>query len=267
MNAVPRLLKYAAVGRITVRNQLAYLADFLLRTVFLLAILYIFLQLWGVTFRQEGASLIAGYTYEQLIWYLILAESITMACPSLCARIEEEVKSGDIGYKLIRPMSYTLFHAAAYFGEVAVRLLVNIAVGGALGVLVFGWPDFGWGWPAFFAVAIGSVAVNYLLNMALALCAFWVEETRGLEFVYNKLLFTVGGMLLPLEIFPDWLQRICAWLPFQAVIYFASRTAVRFDAELLGRFLLIQWLWVALLAGLVALIFSLGVKKLHVNGG
>ena len=262
-----RLAKYTAVGRITVRNNLAYFYDFLIRSFFLIVILYVFIQLWQVTYEGVGETLIAGYTYEQIIWYLIFAEAIILATPRLTVKVEEEVKRGDIGYQLTRPMSYILFHYASFMGEAAVRFVVNLLVGGALGLFMFGLPDFGWGWIGFLLVAVGSFTVNFVLLMMIALCSFWVEDTRGIDFVYNKLLFTVGGMMLPLETFPDTLHAVCQWLPFQTVVYFASKIATQFDAALLGRMILIQWTWVALLSLGLAAIYRKGVKKLNVNGG
>lgn len=262
-----KLAKYTAVGGITVRNHVAYMYDFLLRSLFLLVILYVFLQLWTVTFEGEGTSRIAGYRFDQIIWYLIFAEAIIMASPRLSLKVEEEVKKGDIGYQLTRPMSYLLFHYSAYMGEAAVRLVVNLAVGGALGLFVFGVPDWGFGWVGYLVMAAGAFTVNFLITMMIALCSFWIEETRGIEFVYNKLLFTVGGMMLPLETFPETLQKVCAWLPFQTVVYFPSKMAVQFDALLIGKFFVIQWIWIALLSLLLALLYRKGVKKLNVNGG
>jgi ABC-2 type transport system permease protein len=262
-----KAVKYAAIGRVTVKNHVAYIMDFLLRTVFFIIIIYIFIQLWTATYHGEGSTRIAGFTLGQIIWYLIFTEAMTLAKPSLSYRIEEEVKSGDVGYRLVRPVNYIGFHYVSYIGEVYFRLLINLAVGVLLGVLVLGLPSFGWGWAGFLALTLGGFTVNFLLNMMLALCAFWVEETRGLEFVYNKLLFTVGGMLMPLEVFPDRLQRVCVWLPFQTVLYFPAKAAVAFQAGDLPRMLGIQCFWIALLTVGVAAIYRKGVKKLNVNGG
>ncbi|WP_274361884.1 ABC transporter permease [Paenibacillus thermotolerans] len=259
--------KYPAVAHITLRNQLAYLLDFLVRTVFLIIILYIFLQLWSAVFAGEKEPVIAGYTFSQIIWYLIISEAVTLAFPSLAFRIEEEVKGGDVAYRLTRPIGYVGFHYASYLGEVVLRLGVNLLVGGALGVLVFGPPSFGFGWSAFVLVAVGALTVNFLLNMIVALCAFWVEETQGIEFVYKKLLFTVGGMMMPLEMFPGWLQEVCRWLPFQAVLYFPARTVTNFHPGELGGMLAVQWGWSAALAVVVAYMYRKGVRKLNVNGG
>ncbi|UQZ86538.1 hypothetical protein SK3146_05831 [Paenibacillus konkukensis] len=262
-----KIMKYAAIGRVTLRNHFAYVYDFLIRSIFLITIMYIFIQLWRVTYQGEGSRLIEGYSYDQIIWYILFAEALTTAFPSLATRIEDEVKNGDVGYKLTRPLSYIGYHYVGYVSEVLVRLLVNLCIGGLLGIAMFGLPHFGWGWAGFAVVAIGSVTVNYLLNMALALCAFWVEETRGLEFVYHKLLFTIGGMLMPLELFPQMLQDVCRWLPFQTVLYFPAKTAVRWDDVSLVPMLLTQGVWIALLAGLVMLIYGMGIRKVNVNGG
>lgn len=259
--------KYPAVARITLRNQLAYLLDFILRTLFLIIILYIFMQLWSAAFAGEGEAVIAGYSFSQIIWYLIISEAVTLALPSLSLRIEEEVKGGDVAYRLTRPIGYVGFHYAAYMGEVAVRLGVNLLVGSVLGILVFGSPSFGFGWGAFVLVVVGALTVSFLLNMIVALCAFWVEETQGIEFVYKKLLFTVGGMLMPLEMFPNWLQDICRWLPFQAVLYFPAKTVTNFRPEELGGMLAVQWGWAAVLVVIVGLMYRKGVRKLNVNGG
>jgi ABC-2 type transport system permease protein len=249
MHLAMKFAKYAAIGKVTIRNHLAYVADFLVRTLFLLLILYIFMQLWSATYQGEGSELISGYSFKQIIWYLIFAESLVMAFPSLTAKIELEVNNGDIGYQLTRPVSYLLFHYMSYLGEVGVRLPINLIVGGSLGLVLLGWPHLGLGWIGFVTLSVGAITINFMMNMLLALCAFWMEETRGLEFVYHKLLFTIGGMMLPLEVFPALLQKVCAWLPFQTIIYFPAKTAVRFNAEALLTMLGIQGIWIVLLIG------------------
>jgi ABC-2 type transport system permease protein len=262
-----KLAKYSAIGSITVRNNLAYIYDFLIRSLFLLVILYVFIQLWSVTFEGVGSTRIAGYTFEQIIWYLIFAEAFVLAAPKVSLKVEEEVLKGDIGYQLTRPMSYLLFHYASYMGEAFVRVAVNLVIGGALGLLLFGLPDFGFGWLGFLIVMVGSYTLHYLITMMVGLCALWVEEVRGIDFVYNKLLFTIGGMMIPLEMMPETLQKVCEFLPFQAIVYFAAKTAVLFDLQEMFKMMGLQALWAVLLAVILTLLYAKGVKKLNVNGG
>ncbi|MFC5651644.1 ABC transporter permease [Paenibacillus solisilvae] len=260
-------LKAAAVWRITWRQQLAYKVDFFMRASFLLLILFVFVQLWSAAYDGDSTKVIAGFTLKQIVWYLVFTEALTMAGPPLCGRIEEEVKNGDIAVRLIRPLSYVGYHYISYLAEAYIRFFVHLFAGSVIGWLFVGAPSFGFGWVGLFTLSFGALTIAFLLHMTVALCAFWVEETRGMEFVLNKLQFTVGGMLLPLDLMPEWLQRICAWLPFQAVLYFPARTAVNYGNTALLQLFLIQAAWAALLTAAVMWMYKRGVGKLHVNGG
>ncbi|BBH21184.1 hypothetical protein Back11_25290 [Paenibacillus baekrokdamisoli] len=267
MNWSVKGLKVGAIWRITLRQQLAYKTDFIVRASFLLLILFVFVQLWSAAYEGDATKVIAGLTLKQIVWYLVFTEALTMAAPHICIRIEEEVKNGDIAVRLIRPLSYVGYHYVSYMSEAYFRFLVHLIVGSAIAWVFVGAPAFGYGWMGLFMLSLGALTIGFLLNATVALCAFWVEETRGMEFVLQKLQFTVGGMLLPLDFMPDWLQRICAWLPFQAVLYFPARTAVNYDqAPILQQFL-IQAVWLVLLSAAVMIIYRRGVAKLHVNGG
>lgn len=267
MNTAAKLRKYEAISRITVKNQLTYVTDLFIRTLFLLLILYIFIQLWTVTYDGAGQTVIGGYRFQELIWYLIFSESMVTALPRLHITVEDEVKTGGIGYLLCKPVSYILYRYAEFAGEYAVRLIVNLLVGGALGVLLFGPPSFGWGLAGFVPIAALAVSLNFMIRMLLSLCAFWVEEIQGLIFVYDKLLFTVGGMLLPLELFSEPLRSICSWLPFQTMIYFPVKTVIHFDASRMLQMAGIQLAWGLLFGLLLGLVYQRGVAKLNVNGG
>jgi len=259
--------KAAAVGQITLRHQIAYKTDFLMRSFFLLFILYVFTQLWSAAYDGDFTTEIAGFTLKEIVWYLVFTEALTLAAPPLCARIEEEVKNGDVALRLIRPQSYTGYHCSAFLSEALFRFVVHLFVGSAVAWAFVGAPAFGYGWLGLLSLSIGALTVTFLLLMLVGLCAFWVEETSGLYFVLQKLQFTIGGMLLPIDLMPEWLQRICVWLPFQAALYFPARMAVHFDASLLVRQLGIQIAWIAGLGIAVGWLYRRGGKKLHVNGG
>ncbi|MFC3798136.1 ABC transporter permease [Cohnella sp. GCM10012308] len=272
MNQAVRILsgagrKQLAVVRIALRQQWAYKADFLLRSCFLLLILYVLGQLYGAAYEGNYDRAIGGFTLRQIVWYLVFTEAITMAGPPVGARIEEEVKSGDIAVRLTRPLSYVGYHYGSYLGEGVLRFAVLLAAGGLVAWLSVGPPAPGYGLIAYLPLAMLGLTISFLMTAAVGLCALWVEETRGLDFVLQKLQFTAGGLLIPIDLMPEWLQRICAWLPFQAALYLPARLGVRFDGHELLRACSLQLAWIAALALLVAFIFRRGTGKLHVNGG
>ncbi|TVX91528.1 ABC transporter permease [Cohnella terricola] len=259
--------KAAAVGKIAFRHQLAYKTDFAMRCFFLLFILFVFIQLWSTAYGGNFETVISGFTLKQIVWYLVFTEALTLAAPPLCARIEEEVKNGDVAIRLIRPQSYVGYHFSVFASEALTRFLVHLLVGSAITWPFVGPPAFGYGWFGLLALSAGALTITFLLLAIVGLCAFWVEETSGLYFVLQKLQFTIGGMLLPIDLMPEWLQRVCAWLPFQAALYFPARMAVHYDAALLAKHLAVQAAWIAVLAFAVGRIYRRGATKLHVNGG
>jgi ABC-type uncharacterized transport system, permease component len=153
--ALAKWHKYRAVGIITVKQQLHYRADFVVRALFLLLILFIFIHLWKAAYASSGADTIEGFALNQIIWYLVFAEAVTMACPQLCIRIEEEVKQGEVAVRLIRPIAYNGFHYMTYLAEAGVRFVVQLAAGSAIAWAYMGPPAFGLGWAGLAALLPG----------------------------------------------------------------------------------------------------------------
>ena len=48
----------------------------------------------------QGSSL-GGLTYQQMIWYLVMTETIALATAMML--IDQEVKNGDVAYRLSKP--------------------------------------------------------------------------------------------------------------------------------------------------------------------
>src|SRR5690606_40185397 len=104
--------KYLRVAEISLTNRLAYLADHLVSSIFLILILFIFSQLWKTVLGTEGQ--IAGLDRTRMLWYMVFTEVIALSTPGTHSLVSEEVKSGDIAYKLVRPYSYILYYFSSH---------------------------------------------------------------------------------------------------------------------------------------------------------
>jgi ABC-2 type transport system permease protein len=260
--------KYFAVLRITLSNQLAYVIDFIVRTLFLLLILYIFTQLWETTFLVTGQKLIEGYTLKMLMWYLVITESIVMAMPRVVDKVEQEVKNGDIAYFLYRPLSYIGYHYCGFISESIIRVSINLAIGGMLIFFLFEGISLHWSiFPIATALLISAFTLHFLITMGISLCSFWIEEVRGYELVYSRLVMILGGMMVPLDIFPNWLEKIARILPFQHIVYVPATHVVGTSFQAFWPALFVQWAWIVVFLVITTFIFYLGVKRLNVNGG
>ncbi|MCA9728258.1 MAG: ABC-2 family transporter protein [Candidatus Eisenbacteria bacterium] len=267
---IPRLLrKTVAVAEVTVASQLAYVGEQLVRTIFLVLILYTFTQLWNATNRFQDVEAVTGLSIAQLIWYLVFTESILLSAPGLRGtQVDEDVKSGDLAYRLAKPIPYPFFQLGADVGSRVFRFAINLVVGCLVALVVVGPIRLS---PLSVAAAVGLTLTVFVADwvwiFSISLLSFWVEDTFGLHLLYRRLLMLLGGMLLPLEAYPEWLAAICRKLPFAYLVYHPSRLFVQHEPSGFGHARLM-----VLLIGVVGLLplwtlYRFGLRRVSAQGG
>lgn len=262
------LRKYVAVLRVSAANNLAYMMEVFFRALLLIVLVFILAQLWKTTFSARGAHILRGFSIGDMIWYLAAAETIAMSLPALTRRIDMEVRSGQLAYLLGRPCNYILYNFAQYLGERVVRIAINGAVAALLAFVIAGLPHFTWqGFLAWPLLAFLAVCIDFTAYFSIGLLAFWSEETQSFSLIFSRLTLVLGGVLAPLDIFPQPLRSIAQALPFSSILYGPARTLVHFDAGYLG-FLLVQQLLTLAGGTLILLaIYSIAIRRVNINGG
>lgn len=259
--------KYWAVYSTQLQTAAAYPLDMAARSVAIVLFMIVFFGLWRAAYATEGAKSIAGFTLRDLLWYLMLTETIVLSRPRMAQQIATQVKDGSIAYLLNKPYSFLLYQAAASLGDSTLRMLFNAAAGGTVVWLLVGPPPA----PLGLLLVLPAMALGWLLDFCVAallgLTAFFAEEVAAFEWIYNKLLFLLGGMLIPLDFFPAWLERIAHALPFAAAIYGPARLFVEPSIAALAALLPLQLAWLGALALLVAFAYNRGTAHLSINGG
>jgi ABC-2 type transport system permease protein len=101
----------------------------------------------------------------------------------------------------------------------------------------------------------------------IGLSAFVVEDVSAFTWIYQKLAFIFGGLLIPLDFYPQWLQMIAKALPFAAMIYGPSKLFVEPTWELLASVLFMQVVWILAIGATLLISYRRGVAYLTVNGG
>jgi ABC-2 type transport system permease protein len=262
------LRKYIAVLQVSIASNLAYVGEVFFRALMLVVLVFILSQLWKTTFALRGARVLSGFSINDLVWYLVIAETIVLSMPSLTRRIDQEVRSGQLAYLLGRPCSYVLYNFAHYLGERMVRLCMNGLVGAVLALLVVGPPHFTWMgvlvWPL---VLLLAVCIDFTAYFSIGLLAFWTEETQSFTLIFSRLTLVLGGVLAPLEIFPQPLRSIAQALPFSAILYGPSRTLVHFEWDRFVWLLVQQGIMVAIGSAILLTIYSVAIRRVNINGG
>lgn len=220
--------------------------------------------LWRVAADSNGGS-IGGYTAAQLTWYLATSEAVTVCLSSrLIERIGDEIADGSVAVEMLRPAPMLGMRLCSEFGACVPRLVACAAAGFVLATVT---ADSSPGAPALVltipAMAL-AVACNLVAQHAVAAAAFWLRDARSSWFLYQKLVFILGGMLIPLELMPSVLRTICFALPFAAMAYAPARLA---SGHVEPWLLVVQIGWLAVLSCAAIAAFRAGQRRLQVVGG
>jgi ABC-2 type transport system permease protein len=208
---------------------------------------------------------VAGYSGLELTWYAFAAEAAVCAIDfRLIDVIGEQVAAGDVAVEMLRPVPAVAVRIAVEAGRSLSRLAVLGGFGAAVAWLTVGSPPSIAGTLLAVPSLVLAVCTNLALQHAVASAAFWLRDNRAIWFLYQKFVFILGGMLLPLEVLPHVLHAVSASLPFMAVAYVPARQAAGHPAAVL---LLVQAGWLVLMIAAAVAAFAAGQRRLQAVGG
>ena len=242
------------------RAYLANPAELVVTTALYLLVTVALSSLWRVAVREAGGDMV-GYGTVAIVWYIATTEVAIMSLPPRIIEYESEtVISGEIEVELLRPVHLFSFRVARWLGHAAPKVLCCV-VAGLLWALWFGGaPER----PAALLLAVPALVLaifnNTVAQVGFGAGSFWIRDIRGLWFIYQKLVFLLGGMLLPLEILPPGVEAVAKALPFMTMAYVPGRLAAgHFEPGLL----LWQVGWSIVLVAASAWLFAQGVERIR----
>lgn len=266
---VYKFIKYFEIAKVNYFNSSAYLINFISKSMIVIIKIWIFTQLYKVSYSISGVSEIGGLTIAMVVWSLMMTQSFRTATnPQLSKIINEEVKSGTLAYSVNRPYSYILFHFSGFIGRSIPNLFINLFIGSLAAFVLIGPIKLGWE-----AIVFGVIlfffgyVLDFFVSLIIGLIAFWIEDTSAFIWIYSKGQLVFGGFILPIALFPDFLQRIAELLPFSQMYYGAARLIVHFESTLFLQYLTTQLVWILFFGIIAYYLFNKGIKHVSINGG
>lgn len=242
------IAKYFWMTWFAIRAETAYARELAARTLFVAVILFVFSRIWSLVYRSSGTDQLAGLSLVEMLWYLGVGQALVMSAPTSTEDIDDDVRTGRVGVLLVRPVTYAGLRLSEAIGSRIVRLSVHlVAVTLVMAVIV------GPGGPtlrgiALFTLALPMVFVLDALGFLLVgFLSFWLDSTTGVWLMYRRVVLMLGGLLIPLDLLPEWFRRLCHVLPFETMIYGPARLFVS------GRPDLLRELWMRQLAAVLVL--------------
>jgi len=258
--------KYFEIGKINLMNNFAYSGEFFLKSGFILVVLFIFVNIWKAAYA--GKEIIDGFTIAMIMWYMLLTESIVTSGSTVIKEVNADIQSGGIAYQLNKPYSYIGYYLSKSISYKALGCLITFIIGSVLVYFLVGKIDIDiLTIPLVILTVILALILDFFMLLCIALVAFWFEDTTALRWIYDKILFTIGGMLVPLEIFPDWLEKTSSVLPFSFAVYQPAKLFVQFSMERFVQVAAIQIAYISIFVVIAILIYKKGIGRVNVNGG
>lgn len=260
---------YLAVLRGGIMSGIAYRAGFfflILGNVLYLTVAYF---LWKSIY--QNTTIIHGLTFNDAYLYAALGSTVFVLLKTYADwQISHDIADGTVAVYLSKPVDYQLYSLFTSLGDTLISASVVALPTLLILVLVF---------KVTFVLGPGLLLFPFSLMLAflLSFCfdymtglmAFYTESIWGISTTKEILISILAGALVPLQFYPEAIQKVLQVLPFQAIYYTPLMMVTRPNQDW-GTLLAsmgIQAFWVVILFICTRLFYNQAIKVLRVAGG
>jgi ABC-2 type transport system permease protein len=228
-------------------------------------------------YRSSAAT--HGFTLAQAMGYVWLRQATFAMQPyNLDRDVKAMVREGTIAYELVRPLDLYAFWYSRSLAWRAAPMTMRIVPMFIIATLVLpalGLGDIALGPPASLASGVlwviavgGALAVSAAVTTFMSITLLHTISGEGIGVLMVSVVALLSGMIIPLPLFPDWLQPLLRLLPFGALIDLPARvyTGDIPPAEA-GWVILHQAFWAAALVLAGRALLRRGLRRVVLQGG
>ncbi|HYC52195.1 MAG TPA: ABC-2 family transporter protein [Gemmatimonadaceae bacterium] len=257
--------KYSAFARLGVRHARAEPGELLGRMVFLVMVLGVFSAVWRAV-AEAGIGAAAARNPREMLWYLAITEWVIMSAPLVFVQMEEDIRRGDVACQLARPASWLRSRLAHGLGALAVRAPVLLVVACAIAWAYAGPPVHPAGLLAAIGFGVVAAMVITIFHLGIGVVAFWLGDVTPAYWIWQKLTFVLGGLLLPLQFYPETFVQVAKFTPFPAFLGGPASLLTTRPLVSAGTLALMLLFWGAVGVTITRAAFRRAVAQLEVNG-
>jgi ABC-2 type transport system permease protein len=234
----------------------------------------IFLLMWGSiwTALYAGKGEAGGVSFEAMLTYTVVSQFLSgiNGAGTPLWEMQEKVRTGDIALELMRPFDVPLRYLFADFGSVAFYFIFALL---PVYILVFLFIDLtlpmSWEtWVLFLITAFIGFLIRYCIEMSFSFLSFFLVETGGIVDVFYFAMSLLSGSVIPLWFFPEWLEKMAIYLPFQGIYYIPNSIFIgRITGIEIALSIAIQIFWLLVCYAILRFVWLKASNKVIVQGG
>lgn len=256
------LLRVAVVKALTYRAQLVI---WLLSSLFPL----IMMTVWLSVVDQVGPA--AGWDRSDFISYYVAAAVLFhLTTGDLAWTWDSEMRSGDLSFRLLKPVSPVHHHIAMDIGLVSVTaaLLVPVVLVATVVMDSLRYPVGAVSFVLFLAAVTIGFAVSSAMALAFAMGTFWSTQTANLYYLWWGAGAFLSGWVAPVSVLPEPLRRAAQVLPFRTVLGFPLELLLgRLDAGQIATGFAVGLSWLVVFLAAQHLLWRRGIVRYQAVGG
>ncbi|MFC3606946.1 ABC transporter permease [Stutzerimonas tarimensis] len=219
------------------------------------------MMIWWELSRDK---VIGGYTASDFVAYFLgiyLVRQLTAVWVIFV--LNDEIRQGTLSGRLLKPIAPFWFHVAEHLGQMLVRapIVVTVFYVGA-SLFAIDLTSIVWRIPLFLASLVLAWIIIFHIYYCVGLLAFWMANSLALDAMVWSMYTVLGGMLIPVDLFPETSRYLVAMLPFSASLDFPVKVLIGkvVGVDLLHGFA-VQLFWVAVLVAFRRGLWRRGLKR------
>lgn len=235
---------------------------------------FVVYYLWKAIFNNSPEGVMYGFTANEMALYVFMSR-ITAGLIENDATylVGGEVRDGSIAMSLIKPINFKTRVLFQCFGGTAafslfaalplwiilsaVRYLTLKELPPSIPILLL-----------YLLSCILAYFVLFFFNYCVGLLAFHFTNLWGISQIQGAVIEFFSGTLIPLVFFPHWLQSALKFVPFSSMNYTPIMIYLgKLKGYELINSLLVQVVWIVILAFLSKWMWNRSLKKLTILGG
>lgn len=257
------LKQFRVIAGIYIKKQMTYRLNFI--TPYILRVFQLVgsIVVWKALFKSQ--DMINGYTFEEMISYLLFAQFILLIFyPFHMFSLQELVRKGTLSSYLLRPYPYMLNSWSEFFGVKSIHLLFFTLL--FFFASVFGGVDQLIGLKQIGIISL-SFTLSFFFGFLISTFAFHIIEMWPIKNLFMAGMAILGGTIVPLDLLPDY---ISSWAPYTPFAYFSYVNVKVLQGSLSNELLTIH-LWNLIFQNqifwiLASFSFSKGLKRYEAVG-
>ena len=225
-----------------------------------------------VAVAVAGGGTVGGWDEPTLVTFSFMTQALLTGTGAFGeTELAERVRSGDVVVDLYRPIDLQAWWLASWTGRAGFAFLARGIPPALVGAVAFDlvMPTGPVMWLAFVVSVTLASGVGFALRFLTNLSAFWLLDNRGVDQLVTMVLLFFSGMLVPIVLFPAWLETAARALPFAGMIQLPTEVFMgRYDTVgAIAGVLALQAAWLLALLAAGRLVLAAATRKVVVQGG